>query len=285
MSAICIYLALKRALHLNRFVCLGKILPIFSYSFKECISLEFTIKQCVAWGGGLTTTQDWQSYAQGEKVLNDSQELPALKQIPAMQRRRLSPFAKLALHCALNAADECLTTVPSVFASRHGDLAKTSKLISDVAAKEVLSPTQFGLSVHNAVGGLFSIYTGNKAPLTAVSAGEDTFFTAIIDALCKLSANEYSQVLVVFTETHVPEIYQEYVAQEEVNIACALLLEPAGQGEETYKLTLQANTENQQSENSQMQVLDFLKFYYSNNEQINVSSKRHLWQLTRAINK
>jgi len=249
------------------------------------LSLEFSIKQCVAWGGGLTTTQDWQGYAQGEKVLSDSQELPALKQIPAMQRRRLSPFAKLALHCALNAADECLTTVPSVFASRHGDLAKTSKLISDVAAEEVLSPTQFGLSVHNAVGGLFSIYTGNKAPLTAVSAGEDTFFTAIIDALCKLSANEYSQVLVVFTETVVPEIYQEYVAQEEVNIACALLLRAAEQGEEAYTLTLQANTENQQSESQHMQVLDFLNFYYSNNEQANVSSKRHLWQLTRTVSK
>jgi len=247
--------------------------------------LEFTIKQCVTWGGGLTTTQDWQSYAQGEKELSDSQELPALKQIPAMQRRRLSLFAKLALHCALNAAEECLTTVPSVFASRHGDLAKTSKLISDVAAEEMLSPTQFGLSVHNAVGGLFSIYTGNKAPLTAVSAGEDTFFTAIIDALCKLSANEYSQILVVFTEAVVPEIYQEFVAQEEVNIACALLLGVAEQGEETYKLTLQANTENQQSENSQMQVLDFLNFYYSSSKQVNVSSKRHLWQLTRTASK
>jgi len=248
------------------------------------LSLEFTIKQCVAWGGGLTTTQDWQSYAKGEKILSDSQELPALKQIPAMQRRRLSPFAKLALHCALNAADECLTTVPSVFASRHGDLAKTSKLISDVAAKEVLSPTQFGLSVHNAVGGLFSIYTDNKAPLTAVSAGEDTFFTAVVDALCKMSANEYSQILVVFTETVVPEIYQEYIAQDEVNIACALLLAPAGQSNETYSLTVQANKAEIPTETQQMQVLDFLNFYHSNSEDSEISSKRHLWKLSRAIN-
>ena len=248
--------------------------------------MDFTIKQCVAWGGGLTTTQDWQSYAQGELSLSDSQELPALKQIPAMQRRRLSPFAKLALHCALSSADECLTSVPSVFASRHGDLAKTSKLISDVAAKEDLSPTQFGLSVHNAVGGLFSIYSGNKAPLTAVSAGEDTFFTAIVDALCKLAANEYSQILVVFTETLVPEIYQKYIAQDEVAIACALLLEPAGQGDEVYSLSLQAKQESDkdkvQAENQRLQVLDFLNFYYSSSTQVNVKSKRHSWQLSRA---
>ncbi len=250
--------------------------------------MEFTIKQCVAWGGGLTTTQDWQKYAQGEVSLSDSQGLPALKEIPAMQRRRLSPFAKLALHCALSAADECLTTVPSVFASRHGDLAKTSKLISDVAAKEDLSPTQFGLSVHNAVGGLFSIYTGNKAPLTAISAGEDTFFTAIVDALCKLSANDYKEILVVFTENIVPEIYQEYVAQDEVAIACALLLAPAKEGEEVYTLTLPANEqndrENLQSENKQMQVLDFLEFYYGSNKQVNVKGKRHSWQLNRIAN-
>ena len=248
------------------------------------LSLEFTIKQCVAWGGGLSSSQDWKNFALGEKSLSNLQELPALKQIPAMQRRRLSPFAKLSLHCALTAAEECLTTVPSVFASRHGDLAKTSKLISDVAAKEVLSPTQFGLSVHNAVGGLFSIYTGNKAPLTAVSAGEDTFFTAMVDALCKLSTNEYSQILVVFTETVVPEVYQDYIVQDEVDIACALLLAPVGPGDESYKLTLAANKEKQQTENSQMQVLDFLNFYHSKNKEVNVSSKRHLWQLTRAIN-
>jgi len=252
--------------------------------------LEFTIKQCVAWSGDLTTAQDWQAYAQGDKKLSDSNELPSLKQIPAMQRRRLSPFAKLALHCALTAADECLTTVPSVFASRHGDLVKTSKLISDVAAQEMLSPTQFGLSVHNAVGGLFSIYTGNKAPLTAVSAGEDTFFTALLDALAKLEANNYSQILLVYTETLVPQMYQQYIAQDEVSIACALLLEPANleekseQDADVFSLQMQQNNSQQTIENSQMQVLDFLKFYYNNSKAVSINSKRHLWQLNKSAN-
>jgi len=254
------------------------------------LGLEFTIKQCVAWSGDLTTAQDWQAYSQGDKKLSDSNELPSLKQIPAMQRRRLSPFAKLALHCALTAADECLTTVPSVFASRHGDLVKTSKLISDVAAQEMLSPTQFGLSVHNAVGGLFSIYTGNKAPLTAVSAGEDTFFTALLDALAKLKANNYSQILLVYTETLVPQMYQQYIAQDEVSIACALLLEPANleekseQDADVFSLQMQQNNSQQTIENSQMQVLDFLKFYYNNSKAVSIKSKRHLWQLNKSAN-
>ncbi|QBG37012.1 beta-ketoacyl synthase chain length factor [Litorilituus sediminis] len=252
--------------------------------------MRFTIKKCVAWGGGLTTAQDWQAFAQHEQSLSQTQELPALKQMPAMQRRRLSPFAKLSLHCALEAADDCLTTVPSVFASRHGDLAKTSKLISDVASKEVLSPTQFGLSVHNAVGGLFSIYTGNKAPMSAVSAGEDTFFTALLDALCKLNSNDYKQILLVFTETKVPEIYQQYIQQDELDIACALLIESEQeshhQSQQTvFELAIEEKIPQENSaeanESARMQVLDFLAFYYSDNLQTLVESKRHLWRLAR----
>lgn len=254
--------------------------------------MDFLIKQCVAWAGGLTTSQDWQAYAQGSKGLDAQLELPQLKQIPAMQRRRLSPFAKLALHCALTAADECLTTVPSVFVSRHGDLAKTSKLIEDVARNEPLSPTNFGLSVHNAVGGLFSIYTGNKAPLTAISAGEDSFFVGLLDALSKLKANDYQNILLVFTEQIVPELYQPYIEEYETTVACAILLEPVpesinepnekGKKSSVYSLSMQAATN--KKENSRMQVLDFLDFYYNNksNYTLNITSKRHHWQLTKS---
>ena len=218
----------------------------------------------------------------GQAQLTNPTLKPALKQIPPMQRRRLSPFAKLALHCALEAAEDCLATVPSVFASRHGDLHKTSKLISDVAAQQDLSPTQFGLSVHNAVGGQFSIFTGNKAPLTATSAGEDTFLSAIIDAVCKLNSNDYDQILVVYTDEVVPEMYQSYVAQDEVSIATALLIEKPRQGEVIYRLDMVSNSE-QQAENPVLQVVDFLSFYYGSAEQAQIKSKRHIWTLSKQL--
>lgn len=245
--------------------------------------MDFSIKKCVAWAGGLSSCQDWQAYASGEKHLqpDEAVTLPVLKQIPAMQRRRLSPFAKLSLHCALQAGEGYLDNIPCVFASRHGDLQKTSRLISDVAAKEVLSPTQFGLSVHNAVGGLFSIYTGNKAPQTAVSAGEDTFLTAIVDAVCKLNSNNYSNILLVYTETTVPKIYQRYINQDEVSVSTALLIEKADLTNNKFKLAVNANNNNQAEENSCLQVLDFLRFYYSKDENISIHSKRHIWTLNR----
>lgn len=243
--------------------------------------MDFSIKNCVAWAGNLNTNADWQAYANEEKelILNDSK--PELKQVPAMQRRRLSYFAKLALHSALEASGELANQVPSVFSSRHGDLQKTYKLIKNVAEKEVLSPTQFGLSVHNAVGGLFSIYTKNKAPQTAISSGEDTFLMAMVDAICKMNANDYENILVVYTETKVPEIYERYIEQQEVSLSIGMLLENSTKSNKTFSLTMEANQEKEPSESKTLQALEFLRFYFGKSEQNSIKSKRHLWTLTK----
>jgi len=243
--------------------------------------LEFRVKNCVAWAGELTSDADWRGFANGEKMLADVTLAPALKQIPAMQRRRLSPFAKMALHCALEASGDVASSVPSVFSSRHGDLHKTSKLIADVADNAPLSPTQFGLSVHNAVGGQFSIYTKNKAPLTAISAGEDTFLMAIADAVCKLNSNDYGSILVVYTEEVVPLKYEKYIQQRQVSIGIALLLEKAQSSEPSIQLNVAANAVNEY-ENTTLQALDFLTFYHGSQDQQTISSKRHIWTLSKS---
>ncbi|MGB0935877.1 MAG: beta-ketoacyl synthase chain length factor [Colwellia sp.] len=255
--------------------------------------MKFVIKECVAWGGGLSSQQDWQAFSKGEIQLSSTQELPLLSEIPAMQRRRLSPFAKVTLHCALTASKEAKGSIASVFASRHGDLVKTTKLIQNVCEKEPLSPTNFGLSVHNGIGGLFSLFTKNKAPLTAITAGEDTFFTGLLDALCKLASNNYKQIMFVYSESVAPEIYQPYIVQDNISIACALILEQseieacALKENSANNFTLNMNSHSASTktehENKQLQVLDFLKFYHQNTSSTQISSKRHIWHLTKGI--
>ena len=63
----------------------------------------------------------------------------------------------MALLVANNAVSGIKKDLPIVFSSRHGDLPKTSTLLADLADKNALSPTAFGLSVHNAIPSLFSI--------------------------------------------------------------------------------------------------------------------------------
>ena len=102
-----------------------------------------------------------------EKIADHTQnnmniEWPKLDFVPAMQRRRLSPFAKMALLVADGTMQSYDSNMPIIFSSRHGDIHKTSDLLHCIAQDEELSPTAFGLSVHNAVPSLFSILTKNK---------------------------------------------------------------------------------------------------------------------------
>jgi len=149
---------------------------------------------------------------------------PKLDWLKPMQRRRLSTFAKLGLHCAQATMGELDTKVDTVFSSRHGDLHKTSELLADLANDEPLSPTTFSLSVHNAVAGLYSIFTRNTAPNTAISSGKDTFFMAMLDAYCKLKSGVAEQILLVHIDRVLPTPYEIYADETQVDHAVSCLL-------------------------------------------------------------
>ena len=241
------------------------------------MSLRFDISKCVAWAPGLESEQDWRLWQQGEKALTDELTLPQLTTIPAMQRRRLSPFAKVALHCALEASAEHQANIPCVFSSRHGDLHRTTKLIENIALSKDLSPTQFGLSVHNAAAGLFSIFTGNRAPLSAISGGQSSFMQGLLDSVAKLQVNNLSRILYVYCDLNVPECYRSYVV-DDTSIGIGLLIEVSKDAKNAYSLAYNAVED---TLNSDCQALDFMDFILSEENQLLAKIHQQTWQLRR----
>lgn len=106
--------------------------------------------------------------------LSDSTSAPstALESIPASTRRRLSSYAKLLLAALFEVIEQHpeAAHAPVVLASRHGDLQRTIRLLNELVAGELLSPTQFCLSVNNAVLGQFSMLVDNQQGMTTVGA-------------------------------------------------------------------------------------------------------------------
>ncbi|TCB43673.1 beta-ketoacyl synthase [Acinetobacter terrestris] len=134
--------------------------------------------------------------------------VPALEQIPAMQRRRLSGIAKLALNSAIHSLNsESVDYI--VWASQYGDEHKTLKILADVLQDQTPSPTQFSTSVHNAIAGLYSILCQDATPSTSLAA---SWSEALIDAYAwlKTTAKPNARVLVVYYDEALPEIYQEF---------------------------------------------------------------------------
>ena len=134
--------------------------------------------------------------------------VPALEKIPAMQRRRLSPIAKLAINSAIGSLNaEAVDYI--VWASQYGDEHKTLKILADVLQDQTPSPTQFSTSVHNAIAGLYSILCQDSTPSTSLAA---SWSEALIEAYAWLKSTKQpnSRVLVVYYDEALPAIYQEF---------------------------------------------------------------------------
>ena len=114
--------------------------------------VSFSIARHAAWAPGLTTAEEWAQWAQAPFAIAAGAE-PGVKMMPPMLRRRAGPLGKMALEVAYQCLDG-RSDVPSVFCSRHGEVARAVDLLTDLAHGEPLSPTAFGMAVHNATADL-----------------------------------------------------------------------------------------------------------------------------------
>ena len=89
----------------------------------------------------------------------------------------MSSLTRMAFATASSCADQLAVKPCCIFASRHGELARTVKIIESIVKLEDVSPTDFSLSVFNTALGLFSIFTENKAPSTMVVFSSPFDFT------------------------------------------------------------------------------------------------------------
>jgi hypothetical protein len=115
--------------------------------------------------------------------------------------------------------------LPTIFASRHGELSRTVAMLHALAADEAPSPAAFSLSVHNSAAGIFSIARGDPAPSTALAAGEETLLWALLEATIRLAADPLSPVLLVYADEPLPGEYQAFSKASEPAHALALLLQ------------------------------------------------------------
>lgn len=182
--------------------------------------ITFDISQWRAWAPGLQTPADWQSWAATGVCPSPEAQVPDVSFLPAMQRRRLSQLARMAFAVGWPLAEGC-APMPLVFVSRHGETPRTFSILSDLAEQQPLSPTQFSLSVHNAVIGLWSILRGETCEMTALAAAGDGFEQGLLEAAGLLQEGAPA-VLLIIAEELPPPVYGPWI--DDVPFAYALAL-------------------------------------------------------------
>src|SRR5574344_441537 len=176
-----------------------------------------------AWAPGLDTREQWREWCR-QPFVPDRQVQPDLSFLPAMQRRRLSPLARMAFQVAWPLA-EAVGKQPVVFCSRHGETPRNLGLLTELGRGEELSPTHFSLSVHNAIIGLWSIFREDDSEMTALAASANGLELAVMEAVLMLQSGAAS-VLVVLAEDEQPQLYRPWICDVPFAHALALRIVP-----------------------------------------------------------
>jgi hypothetical protein len=177
----------------------------------------------------------WREWARDGYPISGRSDAPLSAMAPLLRRR-----AGFLNRMALEVAYRCLGNdhdVPTIFASRHGEASRSVDLLLDLVSGQPLSPTSFGLSVHNATGGLFSIARRDHANDIALAAGQSTVEHAVIEA-CGLLAFGEPRVLLVVYDGPLPEVYAAFQDCREQPFAWAWLLQ--GPAEDVLSLSWSA---------------------------------------------
>lgn len=161
-----------------------------------------TIEGVGFWASGLPDWDAAKAFAAGAASPEGAPVRPAPRLLAPNEQRRAPETVAVALEvawAACRAAGRDAASLPSVFASTHGDLAVTDYMCAALASDpRSVSPIKFHNSVHNAAAGYWTIGVGATQSATALSAYGGSFAQGLIEAAALLAAGAEATLLVAY---------------------------------------------------------------------------------------
>jgi hypothetical protein len=205
------------------------------------LSFAFVIEAWAACAPGVDSPQGWTRWACAPWLPEGEPQVP-LAAVAPMLRRRFAPLGRLAAQAAIDLAGSPavepgadLDDQPTVYASRYGEAARCLELLAHQARGDALSPTAFGLSVHNAIGAMIALTRGDRRNSSAVAAGRTTAAAGVTEALALLEDGASSASLIVY-DSPLPGGYAEFQDEPSAHFAFAWKLRRPRAGERALRL-------------------------------------------------
>lgn len=250
------------------------------------MNFDFSINAWAAHAPGLAEPDQWQAWAHAP-FLPAGEAQPALSEMPAMTRRRLGALGRTAAQAAYGAHGEHLG-VPVVMGSQYGDASRSLELLADLAAHAPVSPTAFGLSVHNAIGAMYSIARGDRANYVSVAAGRASAQACLVEA-AGLLADGAAEVIVVRYEETLPGAYAEFQAEPSARYGWAWRVALPRLGQVRYRLCAQPASEAPERVSAGPvpallpMGLDVLRFFLANDASLRQVADGTAWTWSRHV--
>lgn len=169
--------------------------------------IGFAIQDWAAYAPGLSEAGAWRAWARAPHAFAGSVDAPLADMAPLL-RRRLAGVGRMAAQAAWDAQPQP-GSMPVVFASRWGDAQRSLQLLTAYCQTGELSPTDFALSVHNAIGALYSIARRDGRPYCSIAGESASAAAGLIEAAAWL-ADGAPEVLLVCYDAPLPGEYAEF---------------------------------------------------------------------------
>jgi len=243
------------------------------------MEIEFAIKAWAAVAPGLTTPSHWLQWA-SQPGLPVGEEQAPVAQMPAMLRRRLGPLGRMAAQAAYDCQGPA--GIPVVFASRYGDASRSLALLRDYSLGELVSPADFALSVHNAIGAMYSIARRDTANFSSIAAGGASAAAAVVEA-AGLLADGASEVLLVCYDAPLPGAYSAFGNEPPASYAWAWRVGHPAAGQPRLSLACRAANDGPRDEGRHGLPfgLDVLRFALSSDESLRRDCEGMEWNWRR----
>jgi hypothetical protein len=243
----------------------------------EVFRFPFRIADWAAYAGpALADQAAWSAWA-AEAPLDWSPEATPTAPVagmPPILRRRADAADRLALEVAFRLAPA--GGLPTVFASRHGQVVRSVAMLQAQAAGEPASPMDFSLSVHNATAGQYAIAAGDRHASTSLASRGEAFASALLEA-AGLMAEGAREVLLVASDPRVPEALGTVADPEPSGYALGLRLCAEGGTPWTCALSIAKGPEH-----GEPQALAFLRALAGGRAKAEWSRGGRLWAWERS---
>ncbi len=243
--------------------------------------VKLHVESWTAIAPGLETKDGWKCWLQSPTSLPEGFSKNTFRQIPPMLRRRFTTLGRCAVTAGLKIVDEG-RPIPSIFSSRYGDTKISLSLLEQMGMNEPMSPSDFSLAVHNAVGGLFSIVRKDTSKVTSITAVEGFVVNSLLETVGQLQEN--GRVLCVIYDIPLPELYQRYCESDPFPYAIAMILNNTGEEQLSIEQIIEPELIEKTTENSQKsEAFQLISLLTGLSSEMSTKLNGAIWKVSRTV--
>ena len=191
---------------------------------------EIYISGITKWAPGLCDDEAlWQSWANDDSTgaqIEQTKESPKLEYTDPLFRRRLYKITKMTVHVVHSLLEKTHVSKETkiVFISLRGEIEREFTINKGIIEDGMILPAGFSLSVFNTPVSSATLAFGLKGGYSVLYPSKNDFSEAFKAAVAPVLAGTEKEIILVYADELVPDVYGDKRPEENIPLAFACLV-------------------------------------------------------------